>query len=106
MTSREIFALIRTTPDARGKCDTCQGFDLDLFEAALPNHGGFAYCRERWRPRARLKAETASPRYISCTTGTMAGPIPGTLANGERCDDCERFQNDDDAQAAIKANEA
>ena len=40
----------------------------------------------------------------ACSTGTMAGPIPGVLSNGERCDSCEVFKSDHDAQkaAAIK----
>lgn len=37
----------------------------------------------------------------ACTTGTMAGPIPGTLANGERCDTCKHYASDEEAREAI-----
>jgi hypothetical protein len=31
----------------------------------------------------------------------MAGPIPGVLSNGERCDSCEIFESDKSAQRAV-----
>ncbi len=39
----------------------------------------------------------------ACTSGTMAGLIPGTLANGERCDMCQIYECDDDAKRAVDA---
>jgi hypothetical protein len=40
-----------------------------------------------------------------CSTGTMAGKIEGVLSNGERCDTCEKFSNDQEAQKAIAEND-
>ena len=45
--------------------------------------------------------ETKTTECIECTTGAMAGPIPGTLANGERCDTCEVYASDREAWLAI-----
>ena len=39
----------------------------------------------------------------ACTTGTMAGPIPGTLSNGERCDTCDIYDSDHAAVIAAIA---
>ena len=61
MTARDILALIRTTPDARGECDGCHHDGLDLWEPEQPNCGDFAYCRECWTKRARLKAAATPP---------------------------------------------
>jgi hypothetical protein len=43
----------------------------------------------------------ASGACPACSTGTMAGPIPGMLANGERCDTCEKFASDDDVPPLV-----
>jgi ribosomal protein L37E len=39
----------------------------------------------------------------ACTTGDMAGPIAGTLSNGERCDTCDVFATDEEARKAVEA---
>ena len=49
--------------------------------------------------REALEAEAA--KCLACTTGTMAGAIPGTLANVERCDDCETYASDEEARQAL-----
>jgi hypothetical protein len=38
----------------------------------------------------------------ACSTGTMAGPIPGVLSNGERCDSCELFESDERANLVAR----
>jgi hypothetical protein len=48
---------------------------------------------------ARAAIAKAAGQCEACSTGTMAGPIPGTLSNGERCDACERYENDEAARA-------
>lgn len=43
---------------------------------------------------------------LACTTGTLAGPIPGVLSNGEKCDTCDIYPTDAAASAAVaKATE-
>jgi len=42
----------------------------------------------------------------ACSTGTMRGPIPGILSNGERCDTCERYASDRDAKQAMNLVES
>ncbi len=41
------------------------------------------------------------PECSACTIGTMAGPIPGVLSNGERCDACERYASDEEVREAL-----
>lgn len=36
-----------------------------------------------------------------CTKGAMAGAIPGTLSNGDRCDTCERYASAEAAEQAL-----
>jgi hypothetical protein len=65
MTAREILAMIDTTPDAHGECDTCHAAPVDLFEPAPPNCGDFAYCRECWRRRALYKLPIEAAAKLS-----------------------------------------
>jgi len=44
---------------------------------------------------------TRTTKCEACSTGTMAGRIPGILSNRERCDSCEIFESDKSAQRAV-----
>jgi len=46
-----------------------------------------------------LQLDTAA--CSACTSGTLAGKIPGVLGNGERCDVCLRYASDHAAAKAI-----
>jgi len=55
---------------------------------------GFNHCNRCGTAKAKQKCP-------ACSSGAMAGPVPGTLANGERCDVCELYESDDAARAVI-----
>ena len=101
MTERAGYEIRTLEPGPASRCGGC-GAEILPGEAYGYNTTGMMICSECIEV---FELGGYKEPCEACSTGTLAGPIPGALSNGERCDTCQLYPDDAAAQATIRQHE-
>lgn len=97
----EAFPTLQMAIDcAEAHQDGCKGETIELFDCMAHVGSPQLFDAKGTTKSVRMAHHWTQVECEACMTGTMGGPIPGTLANGERCDTCERYGTDAAAKVA------
>lgn len=98
--TRQVNArLIAAAPDMLGACRSAlRALEDNVRPGPMDEDAKAGLCIAITRATGRAFAKPC----LACSTGAMAGPIPGALSNGERCDTCKVYPSDKAAREAIR----